>query len=78
MADIPGPGRYSLAELAARALYERQGTRLDALGAAARAGVQSLREGAAAALEACSSASNPAERASRGAEALEAAAGDNA
>ena len=75
MADIPGPGRYSLAELAARALYERQGTRLDALGAAARAGVQSLREGAAAALEACSSASDPAERASRGAEALEAAAG---
>ena len=75
MADIPGPGRYSLAELAARALHERQQTRLDALGAAARTEVQSLRDGAAAALDACSSASDPAERASRGAEALEAAAG---
>ena len=75
MADIPGPGRYSLAELAARALHERQETRLDALGAAARTEVQSLRDGAAAALDACSSASDPAERASRGAEALEAAAG---
>ena len=74
MADIPGPGRYSLAELAARALHERQQTRLDALGAAARTEVQSLRDGAAAALDACSSASDPAERASRGAEALEAAA----
>ena len=75
MADIPGPGRYSLAELAARALHERQAPRLDSLGPAARAEVQSLRDDAATALDACSSASDPAERASRGAEALEAAAG---
>ena len=75
LADIPGPGRYSLAELAARALHERQAPRLDSLGPAARAEVQSLRDDAATALDACSSASDPAERASRGAEALEAAAG---
>ena len=31
LADIPGPGRYSLAELAARALHERQQSRLAAV-----------------------------------------------
>ena len=78
LADIPGPGRYSLAELAARALHERQQSRLDAVDSvdsAASAEVRALRDDAAAALTACSAASDPAQRAARGAEALEAAAG---
>ena len=76
MADIPGPGRYSLAELAARSLHGRQQPRLDALTSSrTRTEVQTLRDGAAAALDACSSSSDPVERAVHGAEALEAAAG---
>ncbi|WP_454925456.1 Tat pathway signal sequence, partial [Actinomyces gerencseriae] len=76
MADIPGPGRYSLAELAARSLHGRQQPRLDSLTSSrTRTEVQTLRDGAAAALDACSSSSDPVERAVHGAEALEAAAG---
>jgi len=63
LADIPGPGRYSLAELAARALHERQQSRLDAVDSAASAEVRALRDDAAAALAACSAASDPAQRA---------------
>ncbi len=73
-ADIPGPGRHSLAELAARGLHERQQPRLDTLPASqARTAVENLRQEASAALDACTGAAGPAERAAHGAEALEAA-----
>ena len=75
LADIPGPGRHCLAELAARALHERQPPRLTALPAGrTRADVESMRERTSTALEECAEAVDPVERAVRGTRALEAAA----
>ncbi|RLP09652.1 Tat pathway signal sequence [Propionibacterium australiense] len=76
LADIPGPGRHSLAELAARSLHERQQPRIDALPASPeRTAAETLRQKTSTALDACGNATGPAERAARGAEALEAATG---
>lgn len=75
LADIPGPGRHCLAELAARALHERQPPRLTALPAGrTRADVESMRERTSTVLEECAEAVDPVERAVRGTRALEAAA----
>lgn len=75
MADIPGPGRYSLAELAARSLHERQVSRLEALPAGEdRTRVETLRTATATALDECTAASDPVDRAVCGAQALECAA----
>ena len=56
VADIPGPGRHALAELAARSLHERQDRRLSPLETAdpdAAAAVRDLRQKTGAALGAC-------------------------
>ena len=77
VADIPGPGRHALAELAARSLHERQDRRLGPLEAAdpdAAAMVRDLRQKTGAALEACGAEAAGPDRARAGALALEAAA----
>ena len=77
VADIPGPGRHALAELAARSLHERQDRRLGPLEAAdpdAAAAVRDLRQKTGAALEACGAEAAGPARARAGALALEAAA----
>lgn len=76
LADIPGPGRHSLGELAARSLHTRQTDRLQQLQEvdpeeAAR--VTALRQVTQAELEACARAASPAQRATCGGQALEAA-----
>lgn len=75
LADLPGPGRYCLAELAARSLHERQPARQETLPAEAdRQAVEVLRTATTSALEACKASTDPLARAVHGAEALEAAA----
>ena len=77
VADIPGPGRHALAELAARSLHERQDRRLGPLEAAdpdAAAMVRDLRQKTGAALGACTAEAAGPARARAGALALEAAA----
>lgn len=77
LADLPGPGRYSLTELAALSLHHRQEERLNELEQAAAqeaANVQALRQTTGAALEACAVAAGPTARARLGNAALEAAA----
>lgn len=77
LVDLPGPGRYSLAELAARSLHSRQEERLARLEQVApedASALKALRQEARSALDACEAASGPATRAHLGNKALEAAA----
>ncbi|WP_128772776.1 Tat pathway signal sequence [Actinomyces oricola] len=74
MADLPGPGRYALAELAARGLHARQGERLAAAALTAEPDLASQRQTTATALARCEAAAGPQERAQLGAQALESAA----
>lgn len=73
--DLPGPGHYALAELAARGLHEAQEdvqTRLRAAGSEVQE-VDALRTRTAQALQECEAAAAPAERAVGADSALEAA-----
>ncbi|RAX23115.1 Tat pathway signal sequence [Actinomyces sp. Z5] len=75
LVDLPGPGHYALAELAARGLHEAQEdvqTRMRATGSEARE-VDVLRTRTARALQECDAAAAPAERAISANSALEAA-----
>ena len=75
LADLPGPGRYCLTELAARSLHERQPARAEALPAEEdRQAVETLRTATTSALESCEASADPLVRAVHGTEALEAAA----
>ncbi len=77
LVDLPGPGRYSLAELAALSLHHRQEKRLAQLEQVApreAATVRTLRLATGSALETCAAATGSAVRAQLGNQALEAAA----
>ncbi len=76
LVDLPGPGRYALAELAARSLHEAQEDERDTgalIDPVSGMTVEALRERTAAALDACRGTEEPASRAVRAAAALEAA-----
>ncbi|MDO4899623.1 Tat pathway signal sequence [Actinomyces sp.] len=75
-ADLPGPGRHALAELAARSLHKAQveiQTQLRSAAASDAANIDALRNRTAQALKHCEAAATPVERAARANSALEAA-----
>ncbi|PHP52197.1 hypothetical protein [Actinomyces ruminis] len=74
-ADLPGPGRYALAELAASGLHQRQDQLVNTLRSAGKntEPIQTLRSDTAQALTDCSHAATPVERAILANQALEAA-----
>lgn len=76
LVDLPGPGRYALAELAARSLHEAQVEQMDTaalIDPMSGMPLQTLRQRTTEALDACSRTEEPAARAARATEALEAA-----
>lgn len=74
LVDLPGPGRYALAELAAEGLHEAQaGAPVLADDGDQTAALEALRTRTAQALAACAAATTPAERATLAEAALEAA-----